>query len=157
MEPKIVMLAGTIMFVAGLSLAGWAIAAGAGARKGEIIGIGGVFLKAKDPANLGAWYRDHLGIDAGKYGKVFSYPCPDNPKEKCQTAWSLFPENTTYFGRADQQVMINYLVRDLDGLLAQLKEQGIEPVKPPESADYGKFAWIEDGEGNRVELWEPKN
>jgi predicted enzyme related to lactoylglutathione lyase len=144
-------------FLLGAACGGLAMAAAAkGTPKGTVTGIGGVFLRAKDPAKLGAWYRDHLGIDAGKEGKIFVWREDDAPEKRGQTIWSLFPEKTKYFGSASQQTMINYRIDDLDALLARLKAEGIEPVKAPETHDYGKFAWIEDGEGNRIELWEPR-
>ena len=123
--------------------------------KGHVTGIGGVFLRAKDPAKLRAWYRDHLGIDAGPEGKIFTWREDAAPDKQGQTIWSLFPENTKYFGAASQQTMINYRVDDLEVLLARLKTEGVEQAGKVESYDYGKFAWVIDGEGNKVELWQP--
>ena len=147
---------GAVMFAAGLSLAGWAEATVSGeAPKGQVTGIGGIFIKAKEPAKLGAWYREHLGIVSGPGGKIFLWRDHDAPDTEGQTVWSLFPQTTDYFGRADQQVMINYRVDDLDALLARLKSEGVEQAGKTQTFDYGKFAWVIDGEGNRVELWQP--
>lgn len=120
-----------------------------------ITGIGGVFFKADDPARLQAWYREHLGIDAGDAGANFWWRNREDPGRHGRTVWSVFARDSGYFGDTGQQWMINYRVDDLDGLLARLREQGIERVGDIEAYWFGRFAWIVDGEGNRVELWEP--
>jgi predicted enzyme related to lactoylglutathione lyase len=119
-----------------------------------VTGIGGVFFKADNPRQLQAWYRDHLGIEPGAQGVNFFWRDRDNPEVLGFTVWSVFPRETNYFGAGDQELMINYRVRDLDGLLAKLRAEGIE-AREREEYDYGRFAWIVDGEGNRIELWEP--
>ena len=122
----------------------------------RVTGIGGVFLKAKDPKALSAWYAKHLNLTVSAYGGINFLWSDEVPKGTGSTAWSTFPMETKYFGPGSQTAMINYRVDDLDALLEQLHKDGvtIDPKRDDES--YGKFAWITDPEGNKVELWEPK-
>jgi catechol 2,3-dioxygenase-like lactoylglutathione lyase family enzyme len=122
----------------------------------RVTGLGGVFLKADDPKGLASWYAAHLRLpqDAGGYVN-FRWREPDNPARAGMTVWSTFARDSAYFGPGDQDVMINYRVEDLDGLLELLRAEGV-PIDPTrEDTPYGRFAWITDPEGNRVELWEP--
>ena len=121
----------------------------------RVTGIGGVFLRARDPKALSAWYAEHLGFAPGEHGIVFHWS-DEVPKGTGMTTWSTFPQNTSYFGEGSTQaVMINYRVDDLDGLLKKLTEAD-STLKPKREDDsYGRFAWITDPEGNRIELWEP--
>jgi predicted enzyme related to lactoylglutathione lyase len=120
-----------------------------------VTGIGGIFFKSDDPAATRAWYREHLGI-AGQGGSVnFVWRENEQPEVTGFTVWSPFARNSDYFGAAGQDFMINYRVRDLRALLAQLEASGIQQVKPLEEYPYGRFAWIDDGDGRRIELWEP--
>ena len=123
----------------------------------RVTGIGGIFFKSDNPGKLYEWYEKHLGIqrDAHGQGSSFRWRDADDPDQKNLTAWSIFPSNTKYFGTGRASHMINYLVEDLDGLLKALKEEGVEIDPHREEADYGRFAWITDPEGNRIELWEP--
>jgi predicted enzyme related to lactoylglutathione lyase len=120
----------------------------------RVTGVGGVFLRSADPKALGAWYAKHLGIEVGDYGATFLWK-DEVPKGSGMTAWNPFPADTTYFGEGNQAVMINYRVDDLDALLVNLEAAGvwIDPKRLNES--YGRFAWIKDCDGNRVELWQP--
>jgi catechol 2,3-dioxygenase-like lactoylglutathione lyase family enzyme len=121
----------------------------------KVTGIGGVFFKARNPKKMAAWYRDNLGIK-GKGGFAdFVWREKDNPERTGRTAWALFPTNAPYFGTSTASMMINYRVTNLDKMLAQLRKAGIE-VADVKEYDYGRFAWITDPEGNRIELWEPK-
>ncbi|MBB5329613.1 VOC family protein [Tunturiibacter gelidoferens] len=125
----------------------------------RVTGIGGVFLRARDPKSLSAWYVKHLGITLSEYGGATFLWSDEVPATTGMTTWSLFPENTKNFGpgneKGSQQAMINYRVDNLDELLAQLAAGNI-PIDPDrQSADYGHFAWITDPEGNRIELWQP--
>ena len=120
-----------------------------------VTGIGGVFFKARDPAALTRWYKEHLGVPAEEGHADFTWREKDNPERIGRTIWSIFPADTDYFGPSHQGFMINYRVANLDRLLEQLKRNGIV-VEKVEEYDYGRFAWISDPEGNRVELWEPK-
>lgn len=113
-------------------------------------GIGGVFLKARDPKALSDWYVTHLGVP-GNGG----YMAFDGPESNGMTVFSLFPADTPYFGDGPQQSMINFRVDDLDALLNQLAAAGVRIDPKRDDASYGRFAWIWDPEGNRVELWQP--
>ena len=117
----------------------------------KVTGIGGIFFKARDPGQLSAWYQKHLGV-----GADFIWREHDRPDEIGRTVWSIFPADTDYFGASRPSFMVNYRVSNLDRMLAQLRGQGVT-VEKVEDYDYGRFAWITDPEGNRVELWEPKN
>jgi predicted enzyme related to lactoylglutathione lyase len=121
----------------------------------RVTGIGGVFLRARDPKALTAWYAQHLGIELASYGGATFLWADEIPAQTGMTTWSLFPEDSTYFGPGTQQAMINYRVDDLDGLLNELSKAGVSIDPHREDADFGRFAWITDPEGNRLELWEP--
>ena len=121
----------------------------------RVTGIGGVFFKARDPKKMAAWYRDHLGIQSQGGYADFVWRDKDHPDRMGHTAWALFPTNTSYFGSSTAPMMINYRVANLERLLAQLRREGVA-VEKVEDQDYGRFAWITDPEGNRIELWEPK-
>lgn len=121
----------------------------------KVTGIGGIFFKCKDPEDTKKWYRDNLGIDAGEYGHTFTWKDEFNPENVGTTVWSTFPSNTKYFEPSNQEFMINYRVDNLDELVSKLKKRGIEQIGTTETYDYGKFAWILDIDGRKVELWEP--
>lgn len=121
----------------------------------RVTGLGGVFFRCKDPEKMKAWYKRHLGIDAGAYGYSFRWRDGEKNDQSGFTLWSPFKEDTTYFGPGPQTWMMNYRVDDLDALIAVLKEEGVELAGEPEQHEYGKFAWIVDPEGNKIELWEP--
>ena len=120
----------------------------------RVTGIGGVFIKAKDPKALQAWYAKHLNLSVTDYGITFLWS-DEVPAGTGSTAWSTFPETTKYFGPGSQTFMVNYRVDDLDALLVQLHKDGVTIDPKRDDASYGKFAWITDLEGNRVELWQP--
>ncbi len=121
----------------------------------RVTGIGGVFLKAKDPKALSAWYAKHLNVVEAEYGG-FTFKWSDEvPKGTGSTSWMLFPETSKHFGPGPQMAMINYRVDDLDGLLEKMKADGVTIDPKREDASYGKFAWIFDPEGNKIELWQP--
>lgn len=121
----------------------------------RVVGIGGVFFKARNPRKLAEWYRVHLGIDVEDNMALFTWRAERNPKRKGHTVWSIFPRNTRYFGSGRIQFMLNYRVRNLRQLLEQLRKEGVRAAKKIEESRYGRFAWVTDSEGNRVELWEP--
>ena len=122
----------------------------------RVTGLGGVFFKAKDPETLRAWYKEHLGLEFDDYGGV-TFQCPESEDErkKAQTVWSLFPSDTKYFDPSSAPFMINYRVENLARLLEQLRSEGVTVDEKMEEFDYGKFGWVMDPEGNRIELWEP--
>lgn len=121
-----------------------------------VTGIGGVFFKSADPARALEWYRTHLGIASGDWGGfAFQWIQKDQPNETGYTIWSAFPDTTSYFSPSEQPFMVNFRVADLVSLMAALKEEGVEVVGEIEQHPNGKFAWILDLEGRKVELWEP--
>ena len=115
------------------------------------IGFGGVFLKAQDPKALSVWYATHLGVPRMEDGSLAF----DGPDSAGMTVFAHFPLDTRYFGDGPQQSMVNFRVDDLDALLAQLAEDGVRIDPKREDFSYGRFAWIWDPEGNRIELWQP--
>lgn len=121
----------------------------------RVTGIGGIFLKARDPKSLSAWYAQHLGIQLADYGGATLLWSDEVPAGTGQTIWSLFADNSPYFGPGPQRCMVNYRVDDLDALLEQLKAANVSIDPKREDYPYGRFAWITDPEGNRVELWQP--
>jgi predicted enzyme related to lactoylglutathione lyase len=124
---------------------------------GRVTGVGGVFFKARDKAALLAWYRDHLGIDVQSWGgTVFDWRDATDPAKEGSTAWSIFDAKAKKFDPSPAPFMINYRVDDLDAVLAALKAAGAEIDPRVEDTDYGRFAWVMDPEGHRIELWQPK-
>lgn len=123
----------------------------------RVTGIGGIFFKSDDPEKLYQWYEKHLGVVREPHGQGASFHWRDDeePENKGLTAWAIFPRDTKYFDPSKSSLMINYRVEDLDGLLAALKEAGVWIDPHREDYDYGRFAWIMDPDGNRIELWEP--
>jgi predicted enzyme related to lactoylglutathione lyase len=121
----------------------------------RVTGIGGIFFKAQDPQALGAWYRQHLGIGVEEWGgAAFRWATPDNPTGTGTTVWSPFKADTTYFAPSTASFMINYRVDDLHALLAQLRAEGCQVDDKVEESEYGKFGWVFDPEGNKIELWQ---
>lgn len=124
------------------------------ADKGHITGVGGIFFKSKDPKALAAWYRDVLGLDVeGWGGAALKTDVPDRPPV---VVWTPFPKDTDYFAPSGREYMINFAVDDLDAMLAKLKEKGVAVLKREDSVTDGRFAWITDPDGTKIELWEPK-
>jgi predicted enzyme related to lactoylglutathione lyase len=117
----------------------------------RVSGIGGVFIRSRDPASLARWYAQHLGIevDGDFQGTTFHWTVPGS------TVWAVFPAGTDYFGRPEQQTMVNFRVANLDAMLAQLRAAGVKVEDRIGSHEFGRFGWAEDLEGNRFELWEP--
>jgi predicted enzyme related to lactoylglutathione lyase len=116
----------------------------------RVTGIGGVFIRARDADALRSWYSEHLGITIdGDSGAQFTWTSGGS------TVFSIFAASSPYFGRPDQACMINFRVDDLSAILARLRAAGVEVSDETAEADYGKFGWAVDPEGNRFELWEP--
>ena len=122
----------------------------------KITGIGGVFLKCRgDSAALAAWYQEHLGLQLEEFGGAVLRWTEDKGEDKGLTVWHLADRDSRWFSPSESSFMINYRVDDLDGMLAHLRAAGVSIVGGPESHENGKFAWIMDPDGNKVELWEP--
>jgi predicted enzyme related to lactoylglutathione lyase len=122
----------------------------------RVTGIGGVFFKAHNPDQLREWYRVHLGIPVTEWGGAsFAWQSDDNPAGVGTTAWSIFKSDTDYFGSGPSPFMINFRVHDLDALLAALRAEGCNVDAKTDNSEYGKFGWVTDPEGTRVELWQP--
>ena len=118
----------------------------------RVTGLGGVFYKVANPAATRAWYAEHLGMAVDDYGCTFA---PD-ADPKAQTVWSPFKAATDYFAPSERPFMVNFRVDDLDALLAELAAKGIACVGEPQDESYGKFGWIMDPDGLKIELWEPR-
>lgn len=125
-------------------------------RKGQVIGFGGVFFKSQRPADLAQWYKQILGVPVSDNGvALFNRSRHKEFAYNDITVWAPFENDATYFSPAESGFMINYLVDDLNMLLDRIKAHGVLPVQPIEITKDGKFAWIMDPEGNKVELWQP--
>lgn len=125
----------------------------------RVTGIGGVFFRSADPGALRQWYRDHLGLPDGTADDetvVFTWRSDDHPEEAGSTVWAPFESDTGYFGRRENEWMLNFRVADLDAMLAQLRSAGAVVHDGIEEMEgFGRFGWFDDPEGNRIELWEP--
>jgi catechol 2,3-dioxygenase-like lactoylglutathione lyase family enzyme len=124
-------------------------------QRGRIIGIGGVFFKSANRDQMRDWYATHLGLADKGSGVMLPWREHDDPQKEHVTVWTVFPASTHYLDPSPAPFMINYIVDDLDALLDRLKEEGvkIDPKRMNES--YGRFAWIYDLDGNKIELWQP--
>jgi len=122
----------------------------------RVTGIGGIFFTAKDPKAMHAWYRRHLGIDVQEWGgAAFSWADSDGKPVAGTTAWSIGPADDDSFAPGTASFMVNYRVADLPSLLKVLREEGCNVLDKSDDSEYGKFGWVIDPEGNKVELWEP--
>ena len=121
----------------------------------KVTGIGGIFFKCKDPGKMKEWYKTHLGLDTNDYGATFEWKALAESTKNGSTTWSPFSATSKYFEPSTRDFMINYTVSDLEGLVEELKKEGVTIVDNIESYDYGKFVHILDLEGNKIQLWEP--
>jgi predicted enzyme related to lactoylglutathione lyase len=122
----------------------------------RVTGIGGIFFHAKDPAALRAWYQTHLGIDVQDWGgAAFTWADGSGNAIKGTTAWSIGAAGGDHFAPSKAPFMINYRVDDLAGLLQALRAEGCNVLEKTDESEYGKFGWVVDPEGNKVELWQP--
>jgi predicted enzyme related to lactoylglutathione lyase len=120
----------------------------------RVTGIGGIFFKSSDPKRLSAWYRDHLGLDVSDWGgAIFQWGGPESLPG--MTIWSPFAQDTDKMKPSSAPFMINFRVADLDTLLAALRAENCNVIDKTESSDFGKFGWVIDPDGNKIELWEP--
>ncbi|MBL4752051.1 MAG: VOC family protein [Flavobacteriales bacterium] len=121
----------------------------------KVTGVGGIFFKCKDPEQMRNWYKANLGLVTNEYGALFEFRSTDEPEDKGYLQWSPFEEKTKYFEPLKKEFMINYRVENIEALVDELKEAGVEIVDSIEAFEYGKFVHIMDPEGNKIELWEP--
>ena len=122
----------------------------------QVTGIGGVFFTAKNPTALAAWYRVNLGLDIAGTRTTFEWRERTTPARDALTVWALFPETTAYFSPGTAPFMVNYRVRSLDRMVAQLRARGIAVDSRIVEEEAGRFTWVVDPEGHRIELWEPR-
>lgn len=120
----------------------------------RVTGIGGIFFKANDPKALSAWYRDHLGLDVTEWGGAI-IRWGGEGSEAGLTVWSPFAADTDYMQPSTSPFMVNFRVHDLDTLLVALREEGCNVIDKTETYEQGKFGWVLDPEGNKIELWQP--
>jgi catechol 2,3-dioxygenase-like lactoylglutathione lyase family enzyme len=123
-------------------------------ERGRILGIGGIFFKSANQQQMREWYGKHLGLADKGEGVMLPWREKDNPEKEHVTVWTVFPGNTKYF-EPSQAFMVNYIVDDLDALLERLQKEGVKIDPKRQDADYGRFAWIYDPDGNKIELWQP--
>ncbi len=121
----------------------------------RVTAIGGIFFKSKDPEKTKDWYSKHLGIKSGQYGGTFQWGKESG--EKGYTAWSPFDAKTKYFDPSEKDAMFNYRVENLEELLNVLEKEGVEIIGEMEEYEYGKFGWVLDPNGYKIELWEPND
>jgi predicted enzyme related to lactoylglutathione lyase len=119
----------------------------------RVLGIGGLFFRSRDPERLARWYAEHLGVTP----VPLTYGEEPWQQEAGPTVFAAFDAGTEHFGRAQQQWMVNFRVRDLDAMVRQLRADGLDVEVDPESYPNGRFARVHDPEGNPVELWEPED
>ena len=126
-------------------------------RLQRVTGLGGIFFKAQDGPKLREWYRVHFGLNIHPAygGTSFRWREDDDPTRMGETVWSIFDADTKYLEPSKASFMLNYRVADIDAVLEQLRAEGVWIDDKREDSEYGRFAWILDGEGNRIELWQP--
>jgi catechol 2,3-dioxygenase-like lactoylglutathione lyase family enzyme len=125
-------------------------------QRGRIIGIGGVFFKSANRDQTREWYSKHLGLADKGQGAMLPWREHDDPQKEHVTVWSVFPASTKYFDPSPAPFMINYIVDDMDALLDRLKQEGVKIDAKRMDESYGRFAWIYDLDGNKIELWPAK-
>ncbi len=121
----------------------------------KVTGVGGIFFFCENPKETREWYKKNLGIDTNDYGASFESRNMQNPDEINILQWSPFKQGSDYFAPSKKEFMINYRVQNIEGLLEQLRQNGVTILDEIQSYDYGKFLHIMDAEGNKIELWEP--
>jgi len=122
----------------------------------RVTGIGGIFIKSADTKRLRDWYQKHLGIDIEEWGgTAFRWTGPHNPDGRGSTVWNIFEASSNYFDPGSAPFMVNYRVENLHWLVAELRKEGCQVIDKVDESEYGKFGWVVDPDGNKIELWEP--
>ena len=123
-------------------------------QPGHVTGVGGVFVKSKDPKALAQWYREVLGLDVKAWGgAAMPFDAPGHPPK---VSWTAFPESEDYMSPSTREFMINFAVDDMDAIIARLTAKGVPILKRDDNDAFGRFAWIQDPDGTKIELWQPK-
>ena len=121
---------------------------------GHVTGVGGVFVKSKDPETLSEWYKEVLGLDVKPWGgAALPFDAPGHPPK---VSWAAFPASSDHMSPSTREFMINFAVDDMDAIMARLTAHGVPIVKRDDNDDFGRFAWIQDPDGTKIELWQPK-
>lgn len=121
----------------------------------KVTGIGGIFFRSKDPKEMREWYEKNLGLAMDDYGSPFEFRNANKPDEVNYLRWSPCEKDSDYFAPSEKEFMINYRVQNIEGLVQKLKANGVAILDSIQTFEYGKFVHIMDGEGNKIELWEP--
>ena len=121
-------------------------------QKGRILGIGGIFFKSANQQQMREWYAKHLGLEDSGHGAMLPWREADNPENEQMTVWTIFAGDSGYF---PAPFMVNYIVDDMDALLDRLEKAGVQIDPKRQDESYGRFAWIYDPDGNKIELWQP--
>lgn len=123
-------------------------------QPGHVTGVGGVFVKSKDPKALAQWYREVLGLEIKPWGgAALPFDAPGHPPK---VSWTAFPDSTDYMSPSAREFMINFAVDDMDAIIARVTAKGIPVLKRDDTDPFGRFAWIQDPDGTKIELWQPK-
>jgi predicted enzyme related to lactoylglutathione lyase len=123
-------------------------------QPGHITGIGGVFVKSKDPKALAQWYHEVLGLEVKPWGgAALPFDMPDHPPK---VSWSAFPDSSDYMSPSTREFMINFAVDDMDAIIARVTAKGVPILKRDDNDPFGRFTWIQDPDGTKIELWQPK-
>ncbi len=123
-------------------------------QSGHVTGVGGIFVKSKDPKALAQWYRDVLGLDVASWGgAALPFDAPGHPPK---ISWAAFPDSSDYMSPSTREFMINFAVDDMDAMIARLSAKGVPILKRDDNDPFGRFAWIQDPDGTKIELWQPK-
>ncbi len=123
-------------------------------QAGHVTGVGGIFVKSKDPEALARWYREALGLDIASWGgAVLPYDAPGHPPK---VSWMAFPVTTDHMNPSTREFMINFAVDDMDAIVARLAARGVPVLERDEDDEFGRFAWIQDPDGTKIELWQPR-
>ncbi len=139
-----------LAFAAALTSQGAAVAE----HPGHVTGVGGVFVKSRDPKALARWYREVLGLEVASWGgAALPFDAPGHPPK---VSWTAFPDTSDYMSPSTREFMINFAVDDMDAILARVAAKGVPILKRDDHDPFGRFAWIQDPDGTKIELWQPK-